>query len=185
MNHAIYGAAHTGKAGVYGDAVSTNSYGVIGEGSGIGSVGVFGTAGGATGVAGWFENTNANNTSYALDVRHWGVNSAANIFASNANSEAAALKVNAATKGDGIFISHTNLGGSANAGVNIEHLGSGAGLVAKSFSGHAAKFYVTNTASTAPTIYLKNDGTGKWPVCREYTGNINSCFSRGKQCWNR
>lgn len=156
-HHGVYGITSSPSyAGVYGS--NATGAAIRGESNGTG-IGVHGKGGGLNSKAALFQNTDTDNTNPTIESNNLGKGSAGYFSASYTFSYSPTLNVNSLTNGDGIYVSHGNVGGNDNSALTAEHLGSGYGVYGKSNLGVAGRFEINTAANNYPTLTTLTKGS--------------------------
>ncbi|HWR33155.1 MAG TPA: hypothetical protein VN451_06510 [Chitinophagaceae bacterium] len=184
QNYGVYGySGSSNYAGVYGSCNAFNGTSVMGDAYG-GGTGIYGKANGTTGKAGYFRNTNVNNTDTALTVQHDGTGRGVYISLNNVLNTTEAFTLNNLGAGTTMSLSNTNtsntgtfvsanytgtgIGISMNIpnilnnspAVFVQHYGTGSGIASYGFKGKAGLFQVPAATNANSAISVSTLGTG-------------------------
>jgi len=173
-NHGVYGYSTLANfAGVVGSHANAGGIGVLGDIQNSGKA-MYGRTTGTSGKAGYFENTNMANADTTVIMNTNGTGTLCGLFATNALNGQPLMAMRHDGEGTGIRMSLTKPTSPA-MGLDISMFGTGYGIYAKSQIGTPAKFTITNTANSYPSLIAHTNGLGN--ALSVITGNSNSTSS--------
>jgi hypothetical protein len=158
-NHGVYGYSSLANfAGVCGSHANAGGIGVLGDIQNSGKA-IFGRSTATSGKAGYFINTNSENTDTTVFVNTAGKGTLAYFSATNSQNDKAAIEIQHAGNGNGIKLRQTKTNSPANA-LDVVASGNGYGIYGRSDNSTAARFENTNATNVFPVISMSNNSLG-------------------------